>query len=212
MGQEIANSGEMTIALEYETRIEQERRKERKNVLLLVSQENPMELVSQENPMKLVSQENPMELVTAITTKNSPKVLTKRKGHSASIVRSGGHVSAQCPNKAENANYSGQWHKREDTGRAIIYQGTIEGKAAPRLCVDSGADRTLVHPSWIPKRAFVGKSQLFRNAWGDIKSLPLAEVQIVVGGKKYTLEVAVTKGLAYNALLDSRAKSVGRKV
>ena len=60
MGQEIANSGEMTIALEYETRIEQERRKERKSVLLLVSQENPMELVSQENPM---------ELVTAITTK-----------------------------------------------------------------------------------------------------------------------------------------------
>ena len=51
------------------------------------------------------------------------------------------------------------------------------------------------------KRAFVGKSQLFQNAWGDIKSLPLAKVQIVVGGKKYTLEVAVTKGLAYNALL-----------
>ena len=83
MGQEIANSGEMTIALEYETRIEQERRKERKSVLLLVSQENPM------------------ELVTAITTRNSPKVLTKRKGHSASIVRSGGMYlhSAQIKQK-----------------------------------------------------------------------------------------------------------------
>ena len=92
MGQEIAISGEMTITLEYETRIEQESRKKRKSVLLLVSQENPMELVSQGNPM---------ELVTATTTKNSPKVLTKRKGHSASIVRSGGTYlhSAQIKQK-----------------------------------------------------------------------------------------------------------------
>ena len=143
-----------------------------------------------------------MELVTAtITTKKFSKSFDKEKGPLCFNCKKWGHVSAQCPNKAENANYSGQWHKREDTGRAIIYQGTIEGKAVPHLHVDSGADRTLIHPSWIPKRAFVGKSQLFRNSWGDIKSLPLAEVQIVVGGKKYTLEVAVTKGLTYNALL-----------
>jgi len=36
---------------------------------------------------------------------------------------------------------------------------------------------------------------------GMIRSLPLAGVQLAVGGKKYSLEVAVTKGLAYDALL-----------
>ncbi len=88
--------------------------------------------------------------------------------------------------KAENAYNSSQWHNGEDIGRAIMYHGTIQGKTAPRLRVDSGADGTLVHSRWIPDGAF-WKSQLFRNAWDDIRSLSLAGVQLAVGGKKYSL-------------------------
>ena len=125
----------------------------------------------------------------------------KNRGPQCFSCKKWGHVSAQCLSKTENANYSGQWQNHEDDGRAIMYEGTIEGKSTPRLRVDSGADRTLVHPKWVPDEAYLGKSQLFRNAWGDVRSLPLAEVQLTVDGKSYSLDVAVTKGLAYDALL-----------
>ncbi len=47
--------------------------------------------------------------------------------------------------------------------------------------------------SWcIQDGSQIGKSQPFRNVWGDIRSLPLARVQLAVGGKKYSLEVVVT--------------------
>ena len=134
-------------------------------------------------------------------SKKFSKSYDREKGPLCFSCKKWGHISAQCPSKTENANYSGQWQKEEDFRRAIIYKGSIEGKKAPQLRVDSGADRTLVHPKWIPEGAYLGKSQRFRNAWGDIRSLPLAGVQLAVGGKKYSLDVAVTEGLAYDALL-----------
>ena len=83
----------------------------------------------------------------------------------------------------------------------IIYHGTIDGKKALRMRPDSGADRSIVHRRMVPTSALSGKKGFFKSFSGHNSQLDLAEVTIAIAGEQYTVEVAVSDTLQYDALL-----------
>ena len=77
----------------------------------------------------------------------------------------------------------------------------MNGKQSSMLLLDSGADRTFVHPRMLSDSNMLGWKKLFKTASDSLVQMPMARARIEVGDKQYDLMVAVSDSIELDALL-----------
>ena len=89
----------------------------------------------------------------------------------------------------------------EDIPVEYRVQGKVEGKQV-ELLLDTECSKSLIDASLVPQDTIQqGECVSMQCAHGDRRSYPTAIVDVEVGGKMYTLKVAVAESLLRNALL-----------
>ena len=69
------------------------------------------------------------------------------------------------------------------------------------VVLDTGAARTLVRDSLVPRNRYLNKFVSVQCVHGDYASYPLAKVEVVIEGKSFFVEAAVVKKLPTSVLL-----------
>ena len=107
-----------------------------------------------------------------------------------------GHIRPNCPNKVRRVIPQGSVSKMP------VVDGWLAGLAVSGLRVDTGADRTVVHQDFIPRRANTGKSVVL-DSWRGAQTSKhkVAKIAIKVGTVEEIKEVAVVDTLDWPALL-----------
>ena len=88
-----------------------------------------------------------------------------------------------------------------EAGEEVIRRGTVEGMPV-EILLDTGSARTLVRRELVPKdKELSGKSVVVRCAHGDSVRYPLADLDIEVEGKRFTIRAGVSEELPVQLLL-----------
>ena len=91
-------------------------------------------------------------------------------------------------------------------------QGKVEGEQV-ELLLDTGCSKSLIDASLVPpEKIQQGECVSMQCAHGDWKSYPTAIVDVEVGGKTYTLKVAVAENLPRHALLGRDVKDLVKMI
>ena len=125
-----------------------------------------------------------------------------------------GHVAAKCPSRAAMYCESG-CRRRRPVARArdhkgdVSRQGVVEGVNVSDILLDTGASTTLVRSDLVPEEKMTAEEISIRCAHGDTVIYPLAEIEIVVGGRSLTVEAAVADKLPVSVLLGRDVPELG---
>ena len=111
--------------------------------------------------------------------------------------REPGHLRPDCPNKVKRVVSPVQEAESDESLIAAVIGGVEVSNAE----VDTGCDRTLVHPDFIPEGSLLNKTCVLKGYQGNSKTHELAKVTIGVGSVSDTVIVAVDDTLEYPALL-----------
>ena len=113
-----------------------------------------------------------------------------------------GHIAMHCPAKAlfcDEENVLGG-----DGGgkvQEVVREGIIEG-APVKMLLDTGSARTLVRRELVPDgKVLVGQEVAVRCAHGESVRYPLADIDVRVGGRRFTVRVGVSDKLPVPLLL-----------
>ena len=91
-------------------------------------------------------------------------------------------------------------------------QGKVEGEQV-KLLLDTGCSKSLIDASLVPpEKIQQGECVSMQCAHGDWRSYPTAIVDVEVGGKTYTLKVAVAENLPRHALLGRDVKDLVKMI
>ena len=111
--------------------------------------------------------------------------------------REPGHLRPDCPNKIKRVKSPVQEAGLNESLITACIGGTMVDNAE----VDTGCDRTLVHPKFIPEDALLNRTCSLKGYQGNSKTHELAKVTIGVGSFSDTVIVAVDDTLEHPALL-----------
>ena len=111
--------------------------------------------------------------------------------------REPGHLRPDCPNKIKRVVSPVQEAGLDES----LITAVIGGKEVVNAEVDTGCDRTLVHPDFIPEGALLNRTCELKGYQGNSKTHELAKVTIGVGSLSDTVIVAVDNTLEHPALL-----------
>ena len=108
-----------------------------------------------------------------------------------------GHVAARCPNPKP-----GTYYCRDSCSKGEhICWGDVAGNCVA-IVLDTGSSRTVVHERLVPPEKVNHNNQIWlRCAHGDLLSYPTAEIEILINGKTYIVEAAVSLSLPKPILL-----------
>ena len=113
-----------------------------------------------------------------------------------------GHIAMHCPAKAlfcDEENVLGG-----DVGgkvQEVVREGIIEGTPV-KMLLDTGSARTLVRRELVPEgKVLVGQEVAVRCAHGESARYPLADIDVRVGGRRFTVRAGVSDKLPVPLLL-----------
>ena len=110
--------------------------------------------------------------------------------------RGRGHTSRQCPSRAM---YCG---RRKGRRLETICRGLVEDVDIDDILLDTGCSRTVVRRELVkPNKLIQGKFVEIQCAHGDTISYPVALVDLLIKGRKITVEAAVSDTLPQSVLL-----------
>ena len=91
--------------------------------------------------------------------------------------------------------------KESQVSGAVYRQGAVEGKSVMDILLDTGCSRMLVREDLVPTRKILEKKVTIRCAHGNTVCYPLAEVELLVGGRRIAVEAGISKTLPASVLL-----------
>ena len=118
-----------------------------------------------------------------------------------------GHVAMRCPAKAlfcrgqQQAGEPSVGATGSYSGMEVCRTGLVEGTPVADILLDTGCSRTLVRRDLVPPGKLKEGVVTIRCACGDTINYPLAEVEIMVGGRQICVEAGASETLPTSVLL-----------
>lgn len=118
-----------------------------------------------------------------------------------------GYITAKCKLTLSggSSNYHNNYHTMEqqnwekESHSGITCSGMVEGVPVSDIVLDTGATRTVIRETLVPKGRCLVVVCLFAVVMGLLS--PLARIQIEIGGKAYSVEAAISNQLPMAVLL-----------
>lgn len=109
-----------------------------------------------------------------------------------------GHMKWQCPDKKKC--FAAQESPQENGSRLDIYQGRLNGKEVKKILVDTGCDRSQVHPRCL-KEDYVKEGAINVEGAFATKKCPLTRVKVRMEGRSFDTTMAVNENMSFDAIL-----------
>ena len=126
-----------------------------------------------------------------------------------------GHTVRNCPHATSSALATLRhpapiqgYFNRGGLPARVFRTGTVFGKLASDICLDTGCSQTLVHSSLVPPDHLLDETVDIRCAHGDIVSYPVAVAPICIDSEQYTVRVGVSCSLPHSVLLGTDVPGV----
>ena len=83
----------------------------------------------------------------------------------------------------------------------MVTLGKIAGQVVDQICLDPGADTTIVKSSLVSEEMKTEQTIMMNGYTGNVSAHPLAEVELEVGDQKTILTLALQGDLNYDVSL-----------
>ena len=119
-----------------------------------------------------------------------------------------GHYSSNCPKNALFCH--DPLNRRKILQTCLEKAGSVEGKQADNILLDTGCGRSMVRQDLVPEEKILeGEAVAIRCAHGDTVLYPLAQVKVTVDDQTIGIKAAVAGSLPMDVLLGTDVPELG---